>query len=448
MTVGKKVGGFVLQVAARVVSKHSLNVMAGHDDIYALLSSGYTVLFGANPQEAADLAAISYRTAALSLIPVANAMDGFATSHMMSEAPLPEPALLKEYLGDPAGRIACPTLALVPADLRDAYQKGTRQLVPALVDPDNPGMTGPVQNQPDFQAGAVDHRTHFESAVPALARRAMAEYGELTGRHYEPLMTYRCDDAEVVMVALGSVTDDVRAVLAHVRGLGIKAGLVSVKMLQRFPEEDFVAAVAGKRAVLVLERSDQVELTRLVTTALYKGLDPAVPPATGSARWARCRCSARRSSASGGHDLQPRHLIAAFKRLDAEDLPPMIYLGSQFFDPNATGELLAIQDRLGQADPETAAMALQTEANPSDLLPPQTLRLRFHSVGGYGTIATGKLLTDILSGVLGMHSFRSPPETGSSQASPPGPRGRGRGPSSGPLEPPGRVSAGGPCSAG
>jgi pyruvate-ferredoxin/flavodoxin oxidoreductase len=46
VTVGKKVGGFVLQVAARVVSKHSLNVMAGHDDVYALLSSGYTILFG------------------------------------------------------------------------------------------------------------------------------------------------------------------------------------------------------------------------------------------------------------------------------------------------------------------------------------------------------------------------------------------------------------------
>src|SRR5450759_2606041 len=111
VTVGKKIGGFVLQVAARVVSKHSLNVMAGHDDVYALLSSGYTILFGSNPQEAADLAAISYRVASLSLIPVTNAMDGFATSHMMSEALMPEPALLAEYLGDPAGRIKSPTLA-------------------------------------------------------------------------------------------------------------------------------------------------------------------------------------------------------------------------------------------------------------------------------------------------------------------------------------------------
>ncbi|MCB1874268.1 MAG: pyruvate-flavodoxin oxidoreductase, partial [Gammaproteobacteria bacterium] len=105
VTVGKKVGGFVLQVAARVVSRHSLNVMAGHDDVYALLPSGYTILFGSNPQEAADLAAISYKVSALSLIPVANAMDGFATSHMQSEALMPEPELLKEFLGDPESRI-------------------------------------------------------------------------------------------------------------------------------------------------------------------------------------------------------------------------------------------------------------------------------------------------------------------------------------------------------
>src|SRR5208282_2311288 len=111
VTVGKKVGGFVLQVAARVVSKHSLNVMAGHDDVYALLQSGYTILFGSNSQEAADLAAIAYKLSALSLIPVANAMDGFVTSHMLSETLMPEPELLRQFLGDPSGRIKCPTVA-------------------------------------------------------------------------------------------------------------------------------------------------------------------------------------------------------------------------------------------------------------------------------------------------------------------------------------------------
>ncbi len=482
VTVGKKAGGFVLQVAARVVSKHSLNVMAGHDDVYTLLPSGYTILFGANPQEAADLAAISYRASALSLIPVANAMDGFSTSHMMSEALLPEPALLREYLGDPAGRIACPTvaqeilfgakgrvhqlsvwlqrhandfgateldalrsylaanadaiesddegaslpstLAWIPQRHRDAWgrqwrhapARGTRQLVPAFVDPHNPGMTGPVQNQPDFQAGAVDHLTHFASEVPALVRRAMAEYAELTGRRYDPIMTYDCEDAEVVMVALGSVTDDVRAVLKAVRDQGIKAGLISVKCLQPFPEAELVEALKGVKSVLVLERSDQMALTGLVTAAVHKGLEnsqrvryPGIPALEGA--------GPELSSAIfglGGHDLQPRHLVAAFRALDAQTLPPLIFLGSQFFDPDATGELKALQDRLRTAYPETEAMALTVGENPQ-LLPDSAMRLRFHSVGGYGTIATGKLLTDILAGVLGMYS-KSAPKYGSEKS--------------------------------
>ncbi len=473
VTVGKKVGGFVLQVAARVVSKHSLNVMAGHDDVYALLPSGYTVLFGSNPQEAADLAAISYRLSALSLIPVANAMDGFATSHMLSEALMPEPELLREFLGDPAGRIKCPTvaqdmlfgakgrvfqlrqyltrragdfvpgdleklkafltekadaietdsagalvgetLAFVPEELRgqwrrqwlNAHEKGTRQLVPALVDVHNPGVTGGVQNQPDFQAGSVDHRTHFVSDVPRIAREVMEEYSALTGRDYAPIKTYMCDDAETVMIGLGSVTDDVRAVAEYLRTQGKKVGVISIKLLQPFPEAEVVAALAGKKAVTVLERSDSTALTTMVTQALFKAREnvdgvrhpgiPAIdnPPKVTTAIFGL-----------GAHDLQPRHLVAAFKNMETGNAP-FVYLGSQFFAKNPSPRLAALQERLRAAYPETELMALETEPNP-ELLPKSAFRIRFHSVGGYGTIATGKLLTDILAGALDLHSKAAP----------------------------------------
>jgi pyruvate-ferredoxin/flavodoxin oxidoreductase len=486
VTVGKKTGGFVLQVAARVVSKHSLNVMAGHDDVYALLSAGYTILFGSNPQEAADLAAIAYRTSALSLIPVANAMDGFSTSHMLSEALLPEPDLLREYLGDPAGRIASPTvaqdllfgakgrvfqlqhylerhrddfaprdlealtshlearaeeierdsdgdgpligetLAWVPEELRgqwrrqwvNALEKGTRQMVPALVDVNNPGLTGPVQNQPDFQAGAVDHRTHFVNAVPDLTRRAMAEYSELTGRVYTPLLTYDCDDADYIMIGLGSITDDVRAVLPYLRAQGLKVGVVSVKLLQPFPEADVIEALAGAKAVTVLERSDQTALTAFVTQALFKARANAdgahydgLPTLHEIPRLTTAIFGL------GGHDVQPRHIIAAYKHMEDGESAPLIYLGSQFFTKDPDGHMAEIQARLHQAYPETELMALETEANPV-LLPPSAMRIRFHSVGGYGTIATGKLLTDILAGVLGMHS-KSAPKYGSEKSGAP-----------------------------
>jgi len=488
VTVGKKVGGFVLQVAARVVSKHSLNVMAGHDDIYALLSSGYTILFGSNPQEAADLAAISYRASSLSLIPVANAMDGFATSHMMSEALMPEPALLAEYLGDPAGRIMAPTVAQeilfgskgrvvqlnqylarhaadiaegdvaaltkfleksaakiekdndgalitktlgwLPAELHgqwkrqwlNAFEKGTRQLVPAQIDVNNPGLTGPVQNQPDFQAGSADHRTHFVSDVPALVRQSMSEYSALTGRNYSPVHTFMCDDADTVMVGLGSVTDDVEAVVTYLRGQGKKVGVVSIKMLQPFPDAEVVAALKGKKAVTVLERSEQTALTALVTQALFKGCENAsqmrhvgVPAIKTMPRLTTAIFGL------GGHDLQPRHLIAAFKNMESAKGAPLIYLGSQFFSRNPTTPLsprmAELQQRLKAAYPETELMALETGENPR-LLPASAFRVRFHSVGGYGTIASGKLLTDILAGVLDMHS-KSAPKYGSEKSGAP-----------------------------
>ena len=483
VTVGKKIGGFVLQVAARVVSKHSLNVMAGHDDVYALLPSGYTIMFGSNPQEAADLAAISYRTSALSLIPVTNAMDGFATSHMLSEMLLPEPELLRAYLGDPTGEIPCPTVAQellfgakgrvnqltrwldrhtddldptdlaavrsylegtgseieddatgdlagetlrwIPAELqaqwrrqwRNASKKGTRQLVPALVDLDNPGLTGPVQNQPDFQAGSVDHRTHFASEIPRLARQAMAEYGELTGRNYAPVLTYDIEDADYVMVGLGSITDDVRAVVPYLRSQGLKVGVVSVKMLQPFPEAELVAALAGKKAVTVLERSDQTALTSLVTSALFKaranadGAHHDVPALSALPQLTTAIFGL------GGHDVQPRHLVAAFEHMVDGTSAPLIYLGSQFFSQDPSPEMAEIESRLHAAYPSTEHMALQTKENPA-LLPPSAIRIRFHSVGGYGTIATGKLLTDILGGLLSMHS-KSAPKYGSEKSGAP-----------------------------
>jgi pyruvate-ferredoxin/flavodoxin oxidoreductase len=474
VTVGKKVGGFVLQVAARVVSRHSLNVMAGHDDVYALLQSGYTILFGSNPQEAADLAAIAYKVSAMSLIPVANAMDGFATSHMMSEVLMPEPELLREFLGDPAGRIPAPTVAQeilfgakgrvyqlrawlarrrndflpsardalhghldangdaieaddagehlagtlrwVPAELQgpwrrqwlNAHARGTRQRVPALVDVDNPGLTGGVQNQPDFQAGSVDHRTHFAAEVPHFVREAMQDYEALTGRRYQPVQTCECDDAECVVVGLGSVTDDAEAVATYLRGQGQKVGVVSVKLLQPFPEAELVRALAGKRAVTVLERSENTALTGLVTQALFKGLEnaggdvrhPGIPPLQ------RLPKLTTAIFGLGAHDLQPRHLVAAFRNMETRNVP-FVYLGSQFFARNPSPALAALQARLKAAYPETESMALETEPNPV-LLPPDAFRVRFHSIGGYGTIATGKLITDILAGVLGMHSKAAP----------------------------------------
>ncbi|MGF1704118.1 2-oxoacid:acceptor oxidoreductase family protein [Photobacterium makurazakiensis] len=484
VTVGKKAAGFVLHVAARSVSRHSLNVMAGHDDVYALLSAGYTTLFASNAQEAADLAAISYRVSALSLIPVANTMDGFATSHIQSEVKLPEPELLKAYLGDPTDRIPAPTEAqrmlygakgrvwqlkqfiekyqdqFWPEQLNDlnvylsqnsiqleqdsngdyiaetteflpeglqkkwrrawlnAYEKDSRQRVPALVDTHNPGLTGGVQNQPDYQAGIVDHRTHFMSDVPQFIEQAMQEFAQLTGRKYEPVMEFMCNDADYVLLGLGSVTDDAEAVASYMRMQGHKVGVISVKQLHPFPEAQLVEKLAGKKSVTILERCDETRLTERVVHALFKATENNIAIRhKGIMPLSHLPQISTGIFGLGGHDLQPRHLIAAFENMLSESSKPFFYLGTQFFDLQASGQLNEIQQRLRQAYPDTELMALETGENPQ-LLPDSAMRIRFHSVGGYGTIATGKLLTDILSGALDLHS-KSMPKYGSEKSGAP-----------------------------
>ena len=120
----------------------------------------------------------------------------------------------------------------------------------------------------------------------------------------------------------------------------------------------------------------------------------------------------------GGHDLQPRHLIAAFKNMEGQgSSAPLIYLGSQFFSKSPSPRMAELQKRLKEAYPATELMALETGDNPR-LLPESAFRVRFHSVGGYGTIASGKLLTDILAGVLDMHS-KSAPKYGSEKSGAP-----------------------------
>ncbi len=203
------------------------------------------------------------------------------------------------------------------------------------------------------------------------------------------------------------MTDDAEAVATHLRKQGKKVGVVSIKLLQPFPEAELVQALKGKKAVTVLERSETTALTAFVTQALFKGVENAngirhqgIPSLHSLPKMTTAIFGL------GAHDLQPRHMIAAFRNMETTNAP-FVYLGSQFFAKNPPPQLAALQARLKAAYPETELMALETEPNPV-LLPPEAFRVRFHSIGGYGTIATGKLITDILAGVLGMHSKAAP----------------------------------------
>ena len=116
---------------------------------------------------------------------------------------------------------------------------------------------------------------------------------------------------------MGSITDDVRAVLPYLREQGLKVGVAAVKLLHPFPEAELVAALGAAKAVTVLERSDDLALTRLVTQALFharaNGEAVAEAPYAGVPARAEIPRLTTAIFGLGGHDVQPRHLVAAFR---------------------------------------------------------------------------------------------------------------------------------------
>src|SRR6478672_1974349 len=175
--VGKRLT-YVLNVAARAITKHALNVHAGHDDYHAVDDTGFFQLFAKDVQEAADLTLIAHRIAELALNPGLVAQDGFLTSHVIETVRLPERALIKEFLGSPSDRIPSPT----PAQ-RMVFGE-TRRRIPEMFDLDYPAMLGVVQNQDSYAQGVAAQRPFYFDHIQALTDRAFHEFAALTGRRY------------------------------------------------------------------------------------------------------------------------------------------------------------------------------------------------------------------------------------------------------------------------
>ena len=264
---------YVLNVAARAMTKHALNVHAGHDDYHAVDDTGFFQLFAKSVQEAGDFSLIAHRIAELSLTPGINAQDGFLTSHVLESVRLVEPAAIARYLGDPADEIECPT----PAQ-RLTFGP-TRRRVPELFSVDYPAMLGTVQNQDAYAQGVAAQRPFYFDHVAELTDRAMAEFAELTGRAYARAGGYRLDDAEYVLAGQGSIVPNLELAADWLRAeRDVKVGVLNVTMFRPFPADLITAMLAGTKGVTVFERCDQPlavdpPLLREIRAAMTKALE-------------------------------------------------------------------------------------------------------------------------------------------------------------------------------
>jgi pyruvate-ferredoxin/flavodoxin oxidoreductase len=411
---------YVLNIAARAMTKHALNVHAGHDDYHAVDDTGFFQVFAKNAQEGADLNLIAHRIAELALTPGICAQDGFLTSHVIESMLLPERALVKEYLGDPADLIESPT----PAQ-RWVFGERRRR-IPELFDLDYPVMFGVVQNQDSYQQGVAAQRPFYFDHVAPLADRAFAEYARLTGRTYGRIGTYRLEDAEYVLVGQGSVVANAEAVVDYLREeRGLKVGVLNLTMFRPFPADLITQALKGKQGVAVLERVDQPlavdqPLLREIRAAVDKAQENGRAggtslPYPGLARYRPDDAPSFFSGCFGlgSRDLQPSDLIAAVENM----LPTgkgrrQFYLGIDFVREGTKLPKLQIwQEEMLQQYPELPDLALQASFD-ADLLPQGSISIRIHSVGGWGAITMGKNLALTASELLGL-SIKANPKYGS-----------------------------------
>jgi pyruvate-ferredoxin/flavodoxin oxidoreductase len=374
----------VLEVGARALTKHALNVHCGHDDIYGALDTGWIMVFGKDAQQTADQSLILRRVTELSLTPGMNIMDGFLTSHLERTFYKHESELIRLYLGAPDDVIECPTEA------QRVLFGPTRRRVPKMMDLTNPVLLGPVQNQEHYMQGVVARRNNFAEPILQFLEEAYKDFGDLTGRYYGLLTEYKTQDADTVFVSLGSAAENIEAAVDYLRATrGSSVGSIHVNVIRPFPEAAIVAALRGKKNVIILERTDEAlagdnPLGRDIRTALSKAIRTEGRPSVEglpSIELSEVPTIFSGSYGLGSRDFRPEHVIGAYEfaaagraRTDgktAADGVSFIVLGIDHPYSVVGGE------------------------RPS-LLPEGAVAVRFHSIGGWGAITTGKNLGAIL----------------------------------------------------
>jgi pyruvate-ferredoxin/flavodoxin oxidoreductase len=415
--VGKRLP-YVLNMGCRAITKATLNVHCGHDDYHCVDDTGFIQVFAKNAQEAADLNLIARKTAELSLTPAIMGMDGFLTTHLIEPVLVPEKGLIEEFLGRPDDLIPTPTPA------QELIYGPQRRRVPSIWDVDSPMVSGGVANQDAHMQATAAQRPYFFEHIPAIMDQCMAEFGELTGRPYSRVDAYKCDDADYVILGMGSMTVQAAAVVDWLReNRKIKVGVVNLTCFRPFPGDQLGKILKGKKGVAVLERTDQPlsedlplmrEVRATVSKCLENGSAPDAYP--GYAAYAKVSDMPRLYSGCyglGSRDLQPEALVATIENmLEKGAHKKFFYLSIDFIRDQAANPKQEIhQQEILAAYPKIKEMALRGSENPN-LMPKGAIAVRMHSVGGWGAVTTGKNLAMTLFELLGW-DIKANPKYGS-----------------------------------
>src|SRR5438552_3001515 len=373
-TISGKRLPIVFHIGARALTSHSLNVHAGHDDVMSVADTGWGILFGRNPQEAADLAMICRRAAEACQSPFMNVQDGFLITHTIENVLLPEKEFMAEYIGRPQERVL------------------------NLFDVAHPMMTGVVQDQDSYMKGKIAQRHYYVLMKPAVIE-AMQKFTEATGRPYALVESYRMDDAEYAMVGMGCMMETAKPTIDYMRSeMNLRVGAVNVCSYRPWCGPEIVHALKHVKAFTVMERMDDPiapanPLMRDVKTSFLDAQLQMEEFRDAKVTVEKLPVMLQCSAGLGSRDIRPGHFIGLVQNM------------RHAIEGNGCKEFCTVGIRH-----ETA---VEMPIDP-DVRPEGAYSMRGHSVGGYGSVTTNKVIATLMGDLFGLH-VQAYPKYGSSK---------------------------------
>ena len=225
----------VFHVSARALAAQSLSIFGDHQDVMATRQTGFAMLATSSVQEVMDLAGVAHIVALKARIPFMHFFDGFRTSHEIQKIEVIDDASLT---------------AMLDRDALKAFRA-------AALNPNHPVTRGTAQN-PDIYFQTREASNKFYDAVPDMVAETMEKISEITGRCYKPFTYYGAEDAENIIVAMGSVTDTIKETIDYLATQGRKVGLITVHLYRPFSEKYFFNVVPSTvKRVCVLDRTKE-----------------------------------------------------------------------------------------------------------------------------------------------------------------------------------------------
>ena len=254
----------VFNVSARALASHALSIFGDHSDVYACRQTGCAMLCESSVQEVMDLTPVAHLSAIKGKIPFINFFDGFRTSHEIQKIETWDYEDLKD---------------MADMDAIDAFRKHA-------LNPNHPCQRGSAQN-PDIFFQAREACNPYYDAMPAIVQEYMDKVNAKIGTNYKLFNYHGAEDAEHVIVAMGSVCDTIDETVDYLMAAGRKVGVVKVRLYRPFCAEALVNAIPDSvKQITVLDRTKEPgalgEPLYLDVVAALKGTKfDAVPVFTG-----------------------------------------------------------------------------------------------------------------------------------------------------------------------